>query len=280
MSKTKDLIEKLQTGLQEYMESDKYKELLRVMSRFYNYSFNNCLLIAMQCPSASYVAGYRSWQRNFHRQVKKGAKAISIISPVPYKKKNEETGEEEERLGFRASSVFDISDTYQIEDLDPVQIGVADLEGNVENFKDFVAALTETSPVPVYYELFDSKELKGYFSESENRIVIQDGMTERQTMKTLVHEVAHALLHTKAQMEKEPRDRMQKEIEAESVAFVVCEHYHVHTDEYTFPYIVGWSTGKAGELVTKSMQTILKTSDTIIKGIDEHFASLCTEKSA
>lgn len=280
MSKTKDLIEKLQTGLQEYMHSEKYKELLHVMSKFHNYSFNNCLLIAMQCPTASYVAGYRSWQKNFHRQVKRGAKAISIISPMPYTKKNEETGEDEEHLGFRAASVFDISDTYQIPDLDPIQIGVADLEGNVENFKDFIDALTRVAPVPVSYELFEDKATKGYFSDADHKIVIQDGMTERQTMKTLVHEVAHALLHTKEQLEKKPRDRMQKEIEAESVAFVVCEHYNVDTVEYSFPYIVGWSTGKAGELVTKSMTTILDTSDKIIKGIDDYFESLCTEKSA
>lgn len=274
MSKTAKLLEKLQTGLHDYIESGKYEELLRIMSRFHDYSFNNCLLIATQCPHASYVAGYHSWRTNFHRQVKRGAKAISIISPMPYKKKNESTGEEEERLGFRAASVFDISDTYQIPDMEAVQIGVPDLEGNVENFKDFIRALEKLSPVPVSYELFDDKSSKGYFCEQDCQIVIQDGMTERQTMKTLVHEVAHSLLHTKEQLKDGTRDKRQIEIEAESVAFAVCTHYNVDVEEYSFPYIVGWSRGEGEKRVMQSMKTIQETADKIIKGIDSHFETL------
>lgn len=274
MSKTAKLLENLQAGLHEYIESGKYEELLRIMSRFHDYSFNNCLLIATQCPHASYVAGYHSWRTNFHRQVKRGAKAISIISPMPYKKKNEDTGEEEERLGFRAASVFDISDTYQIPDMEAVQIGVQDLDGNVENFKDFIKALEKISPVPVSYELFDDKSSKGYFCEQDNQIVIQDGMTERQTMKTLVHEVSHSLLHTKEQLKDGTRDKRQIEIEAESVAFVVCTHYNVTVEEYSFPYIAGWSRGEGEKRVMQSMKTIQETADKIIKGIDSHFETL------
>ena len=264
-----ELTQMLQTGLEEYATSEKYRNLLRVMSLFHNYSANNCLLIALQCPHASYVAGYTSWRNNFHRQVKKGEKAIRIISPVKYKKKNEED-EEEERIGFKSASVFDISSTVQIDSMEPVTIGVEDLQGHVENYKDFLDAFQSVSPVPVDFRLFDG-DARGYYSDTEKIIVIQDGMTERQSVKTLVHEIAHAMLHTKEKLQEHKKDRKQKELEAESVAYVVCEHFGFYSEDYSFPYIVGWGGTGFQDILKESMSTIQKTADEIITGVNQYF---------
>lgn len=264
-----ELTELLQTGLEEYATSEKYRDLLRVMSLFHNYSVNNCLLIALQCPHASYVAGYTSWRNNFHRQVKKGEKAIRIISPVKYKKKNEED-EEEERIGFKSASVFDISSTVQIDSMEPVTIGVEDLQGHVENYKDFLDAFQSVSPVPVDFRLFDG-DARGYYSDTEKIIVVQDGMTERQSVKTLIHEIAHAMLHTKEQLQECKKDRKQKELEAESVAYIVCEHYGFDSEDYSFPYIVGWVGTGFQDILKESMTVIQKTADQIIIGVNKYF---------
>ena len=263
------LTQMLENGLEEYATSEKYRELLRVMSMFHNYSANNCLLITMQCPHASYVAGYTSWRNNFHRQVKKGEKAIRIISPIKYKKKNEED-EEEERIGFKSASVFDISSTYQIPDMEPVTIGVEDLQGHVENYKDFLHAFQSISPVPVDFRLFDG-DARGYYSDTEKIIVIQDGMTERQSVKTLVHEIAHAMLHTKEQLQDCKKDRKQKELEAESVAYIVCEHYGFDSEDYSFPYILSWGGTGFQDILKESMSIIQKTADEIITGVNQYF---------
>ncbi len=264
-----ELTELLQTGLEKYATSEKYRDLLHVMSLFHNYSANNCLLIALQCPHASYVAGYTSWRNNFHRQVRKGEKAIRIISPVKYKKKNEED-EEEERIGFKSASVFDISSTYQIPDMEPVTIGVEDLQGHVENYKDFLHAFQSISPVPVDFRLFDG-DARGYYSDTEKIIVVQDGMTERQSVKTLIHEIAHAMLHTKEQLQECKKDRKQKELEAESVAYIVCEHYGFDSEDYSFPYIVGWVGTGFQDILKESMTVIQKTADQIISGVNKYF---------
>ena len=264
-----ELTQMLQTGLEEYATSEKYRDLLRVMSLFHNYSANNCLLIALQCPHASYVAGYTSWRNNFHRQVKKGEKAIRIISPVKYKKKNEED-EEEERIGFKSASVFDISSTVQIDGMEPVQIGVSDLQGHIENYKDFLHAFQSVCPVPVDFRLFDG-DARGYYSDTEKIIVIQDGMTERQSVKTLIHEIAHAMLHTKEKLQEHKKDRKQKELEAESVAYVVCEHFGFYSEDYSFPYIVGWGGTGFQDILKESMSTIQKTTDEIITGVNQYF---------
>lgn len=264
-----ELTQMLEKGLEEYTNSEKYRELLRVMSIFHNYSANNCLLIALQCPHASYVAGYTSWRNNFHRQVKKGEKAIRIISPVKYKKKNEED-EEEERIGFKSASVFDISSTYQIPDMEPVQIGVEDLQGHVENYKDFLHAFQSISPVSVDFRLFDG-DARGYYSDAEKIIVIQDGMTERQSVKTLVHEIAHAMLHTKEKLQEHKKDRKQKELEAESVAYIVCEHYGFDSEDYSFPYIIGWGGTGFQDILKESMTVIQKTANQIITAVNQYF---------
>lgn len=263
-----ELTELLQTGLEKYATSEKYRDLLHVMSLFHNYSANNCLLIALQCPHASYVAGYTSWRNNFHRQVRKGEKAIRIISPVKYKKKNEE--DEEEHIGFKSASVFDISSTVQIDGMEPVQIGVKDLQGHVENYKDFLDAFQSVSPVPVDFRLFDG-DARGYYSDTEKIIVVQDGMTERQSVKTLIHEIAHAMLHTKEKLQEHKKDRKQKELEAESVAYVVCEHFGFYSEDYSFPYIVGWGGTGFQDILKESMTVIQKTADQIIIGVNKYF---------
>lgn len=264
-----ELTELLQTGLEKYATSEKYRDLLHVMSLFHNYSANNCLLIALQCPHASYVAGYTSWRNNFHRQVRKGEKAIRIISPVKYKKKNEED-EEEERIGFKSASVFDISSTYQIPDMEPITIGVEDLQGHVENYKNFLHAFQSISPVSVDFRLFDG-DARGYYSDAEKIIVIQDGMTERQSVKTLIHEIAHAMLHTKEQLQECKKDRKQKELEAESVAYVVCEHFGFDSEDYSFPYIVGWGGTGFQDILKESMTVIQKTANQIITAVNQYF---------
>ena len=264
-----NLTQMLQDGLTEYTNSDKYRELLQVMSRFYHYSANNCLLIALQCPHASYVAGYTSWRNNFHRQVKKGSKAIRIFSPYTYKTKDE-NDEEVECLGFKSASVFDISATEQIEHLKPIAIGIEDLQGRIDNYKQFVTAFEQVAPVPVEYRLFDG-DARGYYSDAEKIIVIQDGMTERQSVKTLIHEIAHAMLHTKEKLQEHKKDRKQKELEAESVAYVVCEHFGFYSEDYSFPYIVGWGGTGFQDILKESMTVIQKTADQIITGVNQYF---------
>lgn len=263
------LTQMLEKGLKEYATSEKYRDLLRVMSMFHNYSANNCLLIAMQCPQASYVAGYTSWRNNFHRQVKRGSKAIRIFSPYTYKTKDEH-GEEIERLGFKAASVFDISATEQIEHLEPITIGIEDLHGTIDNYKQFLTAFEYVSPVPIEYKLFDG-DARGYYSDIEKIIVIHDGMTERQSVKTLVHEIAHAMLHTKEQLQECMKNRKQKELEAESVAYVVCEHFGFGSEDYSFPYIVGWGGTGFQDILKESMTVIQKTADQIITGVNQYF---------
>lgn len=264
-----ELSKMLQEGLTEYANSEKYHELLCVMSRFYNYSANNCILIALQCPHASYVAGYTSWRNNFHRQVKRGAKAIRIFSPVKYKKKDAEEEEEETCVGFKSAAVFDISATEQIENMAPVQIGINDLEGNIDNYRQFVSAFEHIAPVSVDYRLFDGSA-KGYYDDSNKIIVIQDGMPERQTVKTLIHEISHSIMHTQEQLKDKKKGRDQIELEAESVACIVCEHYGFDSKEYSFPYIIGWGGKEFQEILKDSMPVIQKTASEIISRISDY----------
>lgn len=269
---TKRLSELLEKGLQEYLTSGKYQELLSVMSKFHNYSFNNCVLIATQCPEASYVAGYVSWRDNFHRQVRKGATGIQIKVPMRYKRKGSAEKEEEEYIKYKSAYVFDISMTDPIPDMEPVPIGIGELQGSVKNYRQFLSAVESLSPVLVEYRHFDGTA-KGYYNDKEQLIVIQDGMTEKQTIKTLIHEIAHSLLHTQAQLEESKKTKMQKELEAESIACVVCMHFGIDTEDYSFPYIVGWTGTDYKDVLQSSMSVILKTSDKIIKGITESLES-------
>ena len=285
--KVKEITDKLEAGLKELFESEKYKSYLSTMSKFHNYSFNNTLLIAMQKPEATLVAGYQAWQKNFERHVNKGEKAIRILAPAPYKIKEERdkldpvTGEmmfdengmpqkEETEVtipAFRAVSVFDVSQT----DGKPIpELEVNELLSTVEGYEDFVQALMNISPVPIAFEDIPG-DSKGYFSTAEKRIAVQENMSESQTLKTMVHEVAHSRLHDKEvnqSMDIPVKDRNTKEVEAESVAFTVCQHFGIDTSDYSFGYIAGWNSGRNMKELKSSLDTIRKTASELITGIE------------
>lgn len=291
--KVKEITDKLEAGLKELFESEKYKSYLSTMSKFHNYSFNNTLLIAMQKPEATLVAGYQAWQKNFERHVNKGEKAIRILAPAPYKIKEERdkldpvTGElmfdengisqkEEVEItipAFRAVSVFDVSQT----DGKPIpELEVNELLSTVEGYEDFVQALMNISPVPIAFEDIPG-DSKGYFNTAEKRIAVQENMSESQTLKTMVHEVAHSMLHDKEvnqSMEIPEKDRNTKEVEAESVAFTVCQHFGIDTSDYSFGYIAGWSSGRNMKELKSSLDTIRKTASELITGIERALQEL------
>ena len=295
----REITDKLEQGIKELFESEKFKEYLTTMSKFYNYSFNNTLLIAMQKPDATLIAGYTSWQRNFDRHVMKGEKGIKILAPAPYKAQEErekidpatqkpvldadgkpvtETVEVL-RPAFKVVCVFDVSQTDGKELPD---IAVDELTGSVENYAAFFEALKQESPVPISFEDIPGGA-KGYFSHVENRIAIQDGMSEIQTVKTAIHEIAHAKLHAIKPDEKvapeERKDRHTKEVEAESVAYTVCQRYGIETSDYSFGYIAGWSSDKDTKELKGSLETIRSTAAEMIESIDAKLKVLLTEKS-
>jgi antirestriction protein ArdC/predicted nucleotidyltransferase/uncharacterized protein YqgV (UPF0045/DUF77 family) len=287
--KVQEITDKLEEGLKELFESEKYKTYLTTMSKFHNYSFNNTLLIAMQKPEATLVAGYKAWQKNFERHVNKGEKAIRILAPAPYKIKEERdkldpvTGEmmfdengmpQKEQVevtipAFRAVSVFDVSQT----DGKPIpELEAQELLSTVEGYEDFVQALMNVAPVPIGFEDIPG-DSKGYFHTEEKRIAVQENMSESQTLKTMVHEAAHSMLHNKEinrddLMEAPAKDRNTKEVEAESVAYTVCQHFGIDTSDYSFGYIVGWSSGKDMKELKSSLDIIRKTSSELITGIE------------
>ncbi len=292
--KVKEITDKLEEGLKELFESEKYKNYLSTMSKFHNYSFNNTLLIALQRPDASLVAGYQAWQKNFNRHVKRGEKGIRILAPAPYKIKEERdkldpvTGEimldkdgtpqtEEVEIkipAFRAVSVFDVSQT----DGEPLpELEAKELLSTVEGYEDFIKAISFVAPAPIGFEDIPG-DSKGYFNIEENRIAVQEGMSESQTLKTMVHETAHSMLHNK-EVNKEDilapaKDRNTKEVEAESIAFTVCNHFGIDTSDYSFGYIAGWSSGKDMKELKSSLDTIRRTSSELITGIEEQLREL------
>ena len=288
-----EITEKLEQGVHELFESEKYKAYLSSMSKFHNYSLNNTILISMQKPDATLVAGYQAWKKNHGRQVKRGEKGIKIITPAPYKVKTErdvidpntrkavldadgkpkKETVEIERPSFRVATVFDVSQT---EGKEIPTLGVEELTGSVDGYGKFLTALEQTSPVPVSFEEITGGA-KGYFHTAENRIAIQEGMSEIQTVKTLIHEMAHATLH--AGKDREKFDTRTREVQAESVAYTVCQHYGIETSDYSFGYIAGWSTGKETAELKASLETIRSTSSDLIGRIDGHLLDLQKEKS-
>lgn len=297
--KVQKITEKLEQGIKELFESEKYKTYLNTMSKFHNYSFNNTMLIAMQKPDATLVAGFKAWQKNFDRHVKKGEKGIRILAPAPYKIKEEQekldpvTGEimldkngmpvtEEVEIkipAFRVVPVFDVSQTDGKELPD---IGVNELSGSVEDYEDFMQALTEVSPVPITYEDIDG-DAKGYFRTTDHRIAIQEGMSQSQTVKTAIHEVAHAKLHDRERNQDIDavldKDRNTKEVEAESVAYTVCQHFGIDTSDYSFGYIAGWSSDRDMKELKSSLDTIRKTASELITGIEDRLAELQKDRA-
>ena len=296
--RVKEITDKLEEGLKELFESEKYKSYLNTMSKFHNYSFNNTLLIAMQKPEATLVAGYKAWQKNFDRHVNKGEKAIRILAPAPYKIKEERdkldpvTGEllfdengmpQKENVeitipAFRPVSVFDVSQT----DGKPIpELETAELLQTVEGYEDFVKALIEVAPVPIGFEDIPG-ESKGYFHTEEKRIAVQENMSESQTLKTMVHEVAHSMLHNKEldkDMDAPVKDRNTKEVEAESIAYTVCQHFGIDTSDYSFGYIAGWSSGKEMRELKASLDTIRRTASELITGIEGQLQALQLERA-
>ena len=257
----KEITEQLEQGVKSVFTSDKYIEYLNFMSKFTNYSFNNTIMILMQKPDATLVAGYKAWQTKFKRQVRKGEKAITILAPCPHKKmiEDEEGNEKEIRwTTFRTTSVFDVSQT----DGDELPTGCTKmLTDEVENYEELLAKLKAVSPVPVEFQNIDGGA-NGFFSRSEKRIAVQLGMCEAQTIKTLIHEISHAILHDENGDEKDA-NRLTREVQAESVAYTVCSMLGLDTSDYSFGYIAGWSSGKDVKELSASMETVRQTAKLI-----------------
>ena len=292
----KEITDRLETGIQELFESERYKAYLTTMSKFHSYSFNNTLLIAMQ--GGQLVAGYNKWKDDFHRNVKKGEKAIKILAPAPFKAKKEvqkldaqgrpvmgKDGkpvtevQEIQVPAFKIVSVFDVSQTEG----EPLpSIGVEELTGSVERYGEFFKALEQTSPVPIGFEDIPGGS-HGYYHLTEKRIAIQEGMSELQTLKTAIHEIAHSKLHAidpeaPAIEQADRPDSRTREVQAESVAYAVCQHYGLDTSDYSFGYVAGWSSGKDLKELKASLETIRATAHELITTIDGHLAQLQKER--
>jgi len=297
----KEITDRLEAGIQALFESEQYKAYLTAMSKFHNYSFNNTLLIAMQKPNASLIAGFGKWRDDFERHVKKGEKGIKILAPSPYKVKKQMekidpttqkpvigadgkpvTEEREIEIpAFRVVTVFDVSQTEGKEIPD---IAVYELTGSVEQYQDFFAALEKASPVPIAFENIEGGA-HGYYHLEEKRIAIDEGMSELQTLKTAIHEIAHAKLHaidkdTPATEQADRPDRRTREVQAESVAYAVCQHYGLDTSDYSFGYVAGWSSGRELSELKASLETIRKAANELIIDIDGHLAQLQQEREA
>ena len=299
--KLKEITDRLEQGITELFDSERYKEYLRVMSKFHNYSFNNTLLIAMQKPDASLIAGFNSWKNQFQRNVKKGEKGIKIIAPSPFKIKQEtekidpqtqkpvigrdgKPVTEEKEITIPAYKVVSVFDVSQTEGKELPDIAVDALTGDVEQYSDFFAALEKTSPVPIGFEKIEGGA-HGYYHLEDKRIALDEGMSELQTLKTAIHEIAHAKLHdidlNAPKDEQQPRvDRRTREVEAESVAYTVCQHYGLDTSDYSFGYVAGWSSGRELAELKSSLETIRSAAADIINSIDGHIAELQKQHEA
>ena len=299
--KLKEITDRLEQGITELFDSERYKEYLRVMSKFHNYSFNNTLLIAMQKPDASLIAGFTAWKNQFQRNVKKGEKGIKIIAPSPFKIKQEtekidpqtqkpvigKDGKpvtEEKEITIPAYKVVSVFDVSQTEGQELPDIAVDALTGDVEQYSDFFAALEKTSPVPIGFEKIEGGA-HGYYHLEDKRIALDEGMSELQTLKTAIHEIAHAKLHdidlNAPKDEQQPRvDRRTREVEAESVAYTVCQHYGLDTSDYSFGYVAGWSSGRELAELKSSLETIRSAAADIINSIDGHIAELQKQHEA
>ena len=292
--KLKEITDRLEQGITELFDSERYKEYLKVMSKFHNYSFRNTVLIAMQKPDASLLAGFSAWKNNFERNVMRGQKGIKIIAPSPYKIKQEmqkidphtqkpiigKDGKpvtEEKEITIPAYKVVSVFDVSQTEGKELPDIAVDELTGDVDRYKDFFAALEKTSPVPIAFENIEGGS-HGYYHLEDKRIAINEGMSELQTLKTAIHEIAHAKLHDidlNAPKDEQPRvDRRTREVEAESVAYTVCQHYGLDTSDYSFGYVAGWSSGRELSELKSSLETIRSAAAEIINSIDANFAEL------
>ena len=300
----REIVDSIENGIKELFESDKYRQYLATMSRFHRYSVNNTMLIYMQRPDATHVAGFNKWRDQFGRNVLKGEKGIRIIAPTPYKKKVEEIKtdpetnapvldadgkaiieEKEIRIPmFKVVSVFDVSQTSG----KPLPQLAADLSGNVQQYEVFMEALRRASPVPIEIKPV-AHDTDGFFSIKAQSITIRAGMSEVQTVCAAVHEIAHAKLHDYEHMTELADDgetilvpgeksRNTEEVEAESISYAVCQYYGIETGENSFGYIATWSKGKELKELRASLETINKTASELITDIDRHFAEICKER--
>ena len=290
--KVKAITEKLEQGIQDLFESENFKNYLKTLSKFHHYSLGNTILIAMQKPDATLVAGYTSWQRNFERTVMKGAKSIKILAPSPYKKKIEvnkvdpDTGKplcnsdgspvkEIQEISVPAFKVVNVFDVSQTEGKALPSIGVNELTGDVAQYDTMLAALEQSCPVSITFEEIQGSA-KGYFSSMENRIAVQKDMSQIQTIKTLIHEMAHQKLHSS----DEKLARNAKEVEAVAVAYTVSQHFGVETSDYSFAYIAGWSKGKELPELKASLDRIRTAANEMIGNIEDMFQAIQQRKAS
>ena len=289
----KDITEKLEKGVQDVFSSSQYQELLNTMAKFPHYSVNNSILIMMQKPDAKLVQSYTGWKK-MGRFVKKGEKGIRILAPAPFKLEKEmdkvdESGKvildkdgeavkekvEINLTAFKPVSTFDISQTEG----EPLpQIGVDELTGSIEGYQTLFEAIKAASPVPIGFEDIVSGA-KGYFHTEENRIAINNGMSEIQNVKTAIHEMAHAKLHNTEAQNDNKQSKSSKEVEAESIAYTVCQHYGIDTSDYSFAYVATWSKGKETPELKESLNTIRDAAADLITKIDEKVQELTAEKA-
>ncbi len=303
--KLKEITDSIEQGIKELFQSDKYAKYLRTMSRFHSYSARNTILIHMQRPDATVVAGFNAWKNKFQRHVKKGEKGITILAPTPFKKKVEEKKldpvtqapvvdangnvimeeKEIEIPMFRPVKVFDVSQTEG----KPLPQLASPLTGDVQNYEIFMEALRRTSPVPIDFKPLEPN-LDGFFSVDNQSITLREGMSEVQTICATVHEITHSLLHnrererlsaaagTEQAGKVKPKDRNTEEVEAESVSYAVCQYFGIQTGENSFGYIATWSKDRSLPELKASLETIGKTANQLINDIDRHFKEICKER--
>lgn len=285
----KAIINRLEAGIKDIFSSDKYKEYLNTLSKFHDYSYRNCVLIQMQKPDATLVAGFNSWRDNFGRNVRKGETGIRILAYAPYNvTKEEEVIDKETGLpildangqpktekvkitipAFKPVSVFDVSQT---EGKELPQL-VNDLNGKVEDYDKLLDVLKEVSPVPIKFEEINRSDSHGFYSPSDKSITVKEGMSQAQTVKTAIHEIAHAMLHDPDNAD-EKKDRRTKEVEAESVAYTVCQHFGIDSSDYSFAYVASWSSGKELSELESSLETIRETASELITKISEKYLGI------
>lgn len=295
----------IEDGIKQLFESERYMQYLRTMSRFHKYSVNNQMLIYMQKPDATLVAGFNKWRDQFSRNVKRGEKGIKIIAPTPYKKKIEEMKRDPDTKApvldrdgnaimeekevqipmYRPVTVFDVAQTEG----KPLPQLAANLTGNVQQYEVFMEALRRASPVPMEVKLL-SPDMDGYFSTENQSIAIREGMSEVQTVCAAIHEITHAKLHNYEQERiaaaqgdetkepTKPKDRATEEVEAESVSYAVCQYYGIETSANSFGYIATWSNGKELPELRTSLETVNKTASGLITDVDRHFREICKER--
>ena len=292
------LVNMISTGTDEFIRSGRFTKILDNLSQFHQYSYNNSLLILLQKPEASYVASYANWKTKFNRQVNNGEKGIQIFFPVKYHVKTEESTDnnlkaeekievteekedasEKTRLGFKIGYVFDISQTSQIAGKEVIELSpVKVLEGSIDKYKDFIKAIREVSPVPVEMTAIRG-EVNGYFDSVAKMIAIKEGMSEKQTIKTGIHELTHAILHADTKKNDEMGfSRADKEIQAESTAYVVSKHFGIDTADYSFGYVASWAGDP--ERIKNNLEVVRDASDRIITEMEDSLMRIQSEKES